>query len=339
MCQMYVFGGGNSFYWDRACQAGTFGSHAEGGEDMSGMHRHRMKHKRSMIQLLSAVLLNGYMIGFRNGKIYTGKAKAVCVPVLNCYSCPGALGACPVGALQAAVGGGKGHVPFYVLGILMLFGVVLGRVVCGFLCPFGFVQDLLYKIPVPKLHVPKKIDRPARYLKYVVLLAAVILLPVSAAAKTGAAVPYFCKYICPAGTLGGALPLMGADPVLRDLTGTLFDWKLFVLAVVMILSMLISRPFCRYLCPLGAFYALFNRFSFFQMQLDQTKCTGCGACERVCPMEVEVTRNINSAECIRCGKCKGACPTGAISSGFGNKEGTSEPGNEASGKKERRIPE
>ena len=113
---------------------------------MPGMHRNRLKGRISrqrVIQLAAAVLFNGYVIGFGKGRIFTGKSKAICVPVLNCYSCPGALGACPIGALQASLGGMKHHFPFYVLGMLMLFGIVLGRVVCGLLCPFGLVQDLL----------------------------------------------------------------------------------------------------------------------------------------------------------------------------------------------------
>jgi Polyferredoxin len=256
------------------------------------------------------------MVGFQKGKIFAGSTKAVCVPVLNCYSCPGALGACPIGALQTAVGGIKHHFPFYVLGLLMLFGIILGRVICGLLCPFGLVQDLLYKIPVRKLTVPKKADRPARYLKYVVLLVLVILLPAFAVTKAGAALPYFCKYMCPAGTLGGGIPLMIAEPALQKLTGMLFDWKILVLAVVVIASMLIPRPFCRYLCPLGAFYSLFHKFGFFQMHLDKNKCIGCKECEYSCPMAVEVTKSLCSPECIRCGKCKSVCPAGAISSGF-----------------------
>lgn len=287
---------------------------------MPGVHRDRVRRARlsfqRAVQLVSAVFFNGYMAGFQKGRIFTGRTKAVCVPVLNCYSCPGALGACPIGSLQTALGGVKHHFPFYVLGLLMLFGVALGRAVCGLLCPFGLVQDLLHKIPVPKRRVPRRIDRPARYVKYAVLLVFVVLLPAFAPTGTGAAPPYFCQYICPAGTLGGGIPLVLSNPALQKLAGALFSWKALVLAAVAAASLFIHRPFCRYLCPLGAFYALFNRFSFFQMRLDRDACVGCKQCERVCPMEVEVTKNINSPECIRCGQCKAACPSGAISCGF-----------------------
>lgn len=237
------------------------------------------------------------------------------MPVLNCYSCPGALGACPIGSLQTALGT-KHRFPFYVLGVLMLFGVLFGRLVCGLLCPFGLVQDLLDKIPVKKLRVPRRIDRPARYVKYLVLAVLVVLLPTFATGAGGIAPPYFCKYLCPAGTLEGGIPHVLLNPQLRRVAGALFDWKLAVLVVIVLASTVLHRPFCRYLCPLGAFYALFNRFSFFQMHVDRDKCVGCRACERACPMAVEVTKNINSAECIRCGKCKSVCPTAAISWGF-----------------------
>ena len=287
------------------------------------MHRNRVKGGGKVrlsfqrkIQLLAAVLFNGYAAGFLKGRIFTGGSKAFCIPVLNCYSCPGALGACPIGSLQAVLGGRKAGFPFYVLGTLMLFGVVLGRAACGLLCPFGLVQDLLHKIPVRKVRIPKRIDRPARYVKYGILLTLVILLPAFAPTETGIAPPYFCQYICPAGTLEGGIPLLLLDGALRKAAGALFRWKVLVLVVILGLAAAVQRPFCKYLCPLGAFYALFNRFSFYQMGLDREKCVRCARCERACPMGVEVTKNINSPECIRCGRCREVCPTGAVSGGF-----------------------
>lgn len=286
---------------------------------MPGMYRNWVKEKlqkklsfQRTVQLISAAVLNGYALWFAKGKIFTGKSKAVCVPVLNCYSCPGALGACPIGALQASLGG-KHHFPFYVLGLLMLFGTLLGRLVCGLLCPFGLVQDLIHKIPAPKWKVPKRIDRSARFFKYAILLGFVIILPAFVVTKTGITPPYFCKYICPAGTLGGGIPQMISNSLLRSLAGLLFGWKMIVLFVILAVSVFIHRPFCRYLCPLGAFYSLFNHFSFYQMKLENDKCVGCKKCERSCPMSVEVTKNINSRECIRCRKCIEICPTKAIS--------------------------
>ena len=286
---------------------------------MSGMHRNRVKtdrqkkqsRLRAVIQLCFTALLNGYAVGFFKGKIFHGKSKAVCVPVLNCYSCPGALGSCPIGALQNALASGR-KIPYYVLGTIMLFGVFFGRLVCGFVCPFGFIQDLLHKIPVKKIKVPKKLDKVLRFIKYFILAVFVILLPLLLTDEYGLSSPYFCKFICPAGTLEGGVPLVLLNSSLRSAAGWLFGWKAAVLVIVLIGSVFIHRFFCKYLCPLGAFYALFNKFSFYRLNVEKEKCTDCKKCEQVCPMNVEITRCINSTECIRCGKCKAACPTEAI---------------------------
>lgn len=276
----------------------------------------KQSNKRSLIQLLATVLSNGYLIGFAQGKINTGDQKFLCVPGLNCYSCPGAVGACPIGALQAVLGDRRYQFSYYVFGTLLLFSVLLGRVVCGFLCPFGFLQDLIYKIKCKKWKVPKKIDKPLRYLKYVMLVLPVILLPMVLTNAFGMAPPYFCEFVCPVGIFEGGIPLVSQNQNLQEMVGFLFGWKMFILITIVVLSATIYRPFCKYLCPLGAFYGLFNRFSFYKMHADEFRCDGCGACERACPMQVEVRSCINGAECIRCGKCKTVCHTQAISSGF-----------------------
>jgi polyferredoxin len=276
--------------------------------------------KRMFVQALTALAVNSHLSGYISGKIYTGDAKFVCVPVLNCYSCPGATGACPIGSLQAVVGGEKHQVSFYILGFMMLFGILLGRFICGFLCPFGWIQDLIYKIKSHKIKVPKKIDKPLRFLKYIILVVFVLLLPMFLTNKYGIASPYFCKYICPAGTLGAGIPLTVLNEPLRSGLGFLFIWKLLILGIILLSSLFIYRPFCKYFCPLGAFYALFNKISFYQMHVDHSKCIQCGACMRQCKMQVNVLQNINSTECIRCGECKAVCPTNAISSGFNLKK-------------------
>lgn len=272
---------------------------------------------RPWIQAAWTALSNGYIAGFLHNKIYTGPFKQICVPGLNCYSCPGALGSCPIGSMQAVISGNKHNFSWYVLGLLMLFGAVLGRLICGFLCPFGWIQELLHKLPVKKLHVPEIPDKWLRKLKYVILAVFVILLPMLAVDIYGLGSPWFCKWICPAGTLEGGLPIIAANESLRNSIGFTFWWKVALLAVTVLASMVIYRPFCKYICPLGAFYALFNRFSLMRMELDSGSCIRCNKCMRACPMQVNVLKNINSAECIRCGKCARECPTGAIDLKFG----------------------
>ena len=272
---------------------------------------------RPWIQLGFTAISNGYIAGFLKGRIYNGPIKTVCVPGLNCYSCPGALGSCPIGALQSVISGNRHNFSYYVIGLLVLFGVVLGRFVCGFLCPFGWIQQLLHKVPLPKIKVPEKPDKALRLLKYAVLVVFVILLPMLAVNQFGLGSPWFCKWICPAGTLEGGLPVLSFSESLRNSIGFTFFWKAGLLAATVIASMLIYRPFCKYLCPLGAFYALFNRWSLTRMELDEGSCIHCKKCVRACPMQVDVLKNINSAECIRCGKCESVCPTGAIDIKFG----------------------
>lgn len=272
----------------------------------------KMNSFRHKIQAFATLLTNGNVAGYISGQIYKGNIKNACVPGLNCYSCVGALGSCPIGSLQAVIGKSGGRFSFYVVGFLLLIGSLLGRFVCGFLCPFGFFQDLLHKIPFPKKIRTMPKEKILVKLKYVILLVFVILLPMYLVNDIGNSYPYFCKFICPVGTLEGGIPLVLLNKAMRGSIGFLFVWKNVILLTTIILSIMIYRPFCKLICPLGAIYSLFNKVSFYRYQINCDKCINCGRCAKICLMNVDPVKEANHPECIRCGNCRKACPKGAI---------------------------
>lgn len=264
--------------------------------------------KRHLIQLCAALLYNLNLKGFAEASIYMGRSKGLCVPGLNCYSCPGAVGSCPLGALQNALWAMDRKLPFYIVGVLLLLGVTLGRTICGFLCPFGFIQELLYKIPVHKVK-KSPVTRALSKMKYVVLAVFVLILPIAFKLVSGLPVPAFCKYICPAGTLEGGIPLVLLDQSLKGLAGRLFGWKVLVMAGILISACFIYRSFCRFLCPLGAIYSLFAPVALLGVKMNQDACTDCGRCVRACKMDI---KHVGDRECIQCGECMKECGAGAI---------------------------
>lgn len=271
-----------------------------------------MDKKRFSIQAFAALIQNANFKGFFTGRIYTGSLKQACVPGINCYSCPGAVGACPLGSIQSFLGSRPFRFPYFVLGLLFFFGALLGRAVCGFLCPMGWLQELIHLIPFPVKKNKFKGDKPLRWFKYI-LLALTLTLPLVIPR-----IPFFCKYLCPSGTAAGIL-LASADSAVRPLLGGIFRWKLAVLAVMIVGCLAIWRPFCKYLCPLGAIYGLFNKASLYRLQVDGDKCIHCGKCADVCRMCADPVENPNSCECIRCGDCARECPAHAITIGLKQK--------------------
>ena len=271
---------------------------------------------RHVFQSFWFLLTNSFFEGFKTGKIYGGKWKQLCVPGMNCYSCPGAKGSCPIGALQAVIGSPKYKFSYYVVGFLFFVGALIGRGVCGYLCPFGLVQDLLHKIPFVKKIETFKGDKALRKAKYLILLVFVILLPLFLVDIIGQGAPYFCKLICPVGMMEGGIPLVLMNKSMRGAIGFLYAWKGLILILTIFLSIVIYRPFCKYICPLGAIYSLFNSVSLFRYTLDHQKCIHCGRCKAVCEMQCDPVKNCNDLECIRCGKCKNACPVDAIACGI-----------------------
>lgn len=268
--------------------------------------------KRKIIQIAAFGYSNPFLANFAGGNLYKGKWKQFCNPGMNCYSCPAASLACPIGAMQAVNGSAKFSASFYVTGILLAFGLVFGRAGCGFLCPFGLIQELLHKIPSPKFHLPK----PVTYLKYVLLAVFVLILPVAVTNVVGGGDPAFCKFICPVGTLEGGIPMLASHPELRNVIGGLFSLKAVILVITLAGCVLVCRFFCKAMCPLGAIYGLCNKVSLYRVHVDIYSCIGCGRCRSECPMDVDPVQHPDSAECIRCGKCAAGCPADALSLGF-----------------------
>ena len=200
------------------------------------------------MQAAASFLHNPHLTNFLTGRIYRGPTKAACVPGLNCYSCPGAAGACPIGSLQSFLSGVSPRFPAYVLGAILLMGLTFGRFICGWLCPFGFMQELLYRLPGAKLG-KSSLTRRLSQLKYVWSLLFVLVLPLLFWGMTGIGIPAFCKFICPAGTLEGAVPLLLANETLRAAAGAITVWKFALLVVFLALMVVTYRPFCRWFCP------------------------------------------------------------------------------------------
>ena len=267
-----------------------------------------MPSKRKWIQLYAALLYNANLKGFVQGNIYQGGTKVLCAPGINCYSCPGAVGACPLGSLQGAISSGHSTL-WYVGGILLLYSILFGRMICGWVCPFGYIQELVYKLKTPKLK-KNKFTRILSYLKYVLLVVFVFIIPIMYAFKDQP-LPAFCKFICPAGTLEGGMLLLAneVNASYFSMLGPIFTWKFLLMVSIMVGCVFVFRLFCRFLCPLGALYGLFNKFSFFGVKVEEHNCINCNLCVKHCKMDVN---KVGDQECISCGECMNVCPTDAI---------------------------
>ncbi len=281
-----------------------------------------MELARKWVQIITALLTNGYWAFPFTRNMYQGPLKVVCSPGLNCYSCPAATTYCPIGAFQQMMLSiqfnlefGKYYLGLFVLGCIGVVGSFLGRIVCGWACPFGFIQELIYKIPTKKKW---GVPRILRFIKYGLLLLTVVLLPLLVVDAMGLGEPWFCKYICPAGTLEAGLPMLLLKPDLRAAAGLLFSVKVVIMVGFLLWSIKASRPFCRTACPLGAFYGLFNKWRVVKMHLNEDKCTKCLECHPVCPMGVKFNESPDDADCIGCLKCMNeACRYGAITLSVG----------------------
>jgi ferredoxin-type protein NapH len=222
----------------------------------------------------------------------------MCSPVFHCYACPLATFACPIGIIAqfSAL-----HVfPFVAIGLLVAVGALFGTLICGWVCPFGYLQDLTAKVPTPKFDLPKFTS----YFRYVVLIGAVLAIPY----LFGESHPLFVCRVCPAGGLEAAVPTM----VSQASAGEEVIWpnalKLMIIIVFVVAIFFVKRPWCRVLCPLGAIFSLFNRASAFFLRFNTEECTKCERCHKLCEYGIEPEKTSNDLRCIRCLECTKCSP-------------------------------
>jgi ferredoxin-type protein NapH len=277
---------------------------------------------RRALQLFGLVAFNGYY--------WAPQGKFACLPVLNCYACPIGTVACPIGSTIAF--SFVRRFPFYILGMLGALGVMVGRAFCGWACPFGLLQDGLHKIPTRKWKLPTAFNG----LKYLLLISLVFVIPFwlgggkerkgsdSLLVGQEGTVDY-CSTICPAGTLEGSIPWLITTPSLRAHISWRTWSKIGLLVVILGLTVVSSRFFCRALCPLGALMAFATPVSLLRLETNQEKCTRCRKCIRVCPTAARLLPEAKSGkeaswECVMCLDCVKKCPeSGALLAKFGFK--------------------
>lgn len=249
--------------------------------------------KRRISQIVSLVLLHSS---------WGPELKWLCNPVLTCHSCVLAWFACPIGVFIHY--SGYHLFPFFAAGMVLVIGVLVGRLLCGWVCPFGFLMDVLYKIPSPKFLLPQWTG----YLKYVVLAAMVVLIPFIFGEST---MYSFCR-ICPASAIEVALPNLALSGF--NTVSVLTVVKLVILVGVVALAVFSSRSFCKVFCPIGALLAPLNLVSFWAMKPPTFACQACSRCDRYCPSNGLPSDRIRhgippnrALECIVCHDCQSVC--------------------------------
>jgi ferredoxin len=260
--------------------------------------------KRRIFQTLGTILPNSYIQGFTSGSLalYQGVLKTGCAPILNCYACPSALFSCPIGTIQHFMV--TGSFPTYAVGTLGIVGSAVGRMTCGTLCPFGFLQDLLYKFRSWKAAMPGFL----RYFRYAVLAGLVFIIPYLTQQNV------FSK-LCPMGTLIGGLPWVTFNLNVRSMIRGMFWVKIAITLFFLTTFTMVKRPFCRAVCPLGAIFSLFNRVSFLRLAWNPDTCTRCGKCRKICPVDIRIDRNPDSPDCLLCLDCT-KCPSVKLTTTF-----------------------
>ncbi len=269
----------------------------------------KLEIRRHLVQLCVTLLYNPNIFKASGSSGVYLPSDQACVPGLNCQYCRYSAAGCPLGITQQAFAGGFTAIAWKTWGIFALFALLFGRMICGWACPIGFFQDLLDKVPLPK--IPKsRITCCLSYLKYIISAVFIIGLPFYTGHFTPRGMTAFCAKICPGNLMEAViLPnLMRGN--WNNLALALDNSKFAGIMLLLTAMLVIYRPFCRFICPLGAFYGFFNKFALLGMKVEHNKCLNCHTCVRQCKMDI---KRVGDHECIGCGKCIAGCPANAIS--------------------------
>ncbi len=283
---------------------------------------------RKIIQFLCFVLFNAAVFGLA--------PLSVILPVVHSLGTPQKTIGDAFTILQKMLY--ENLFPWLPLASFVLAAAVLGRSLCGWVCPFGFIQDLLVYIKKRHAKVSLRTHQSSVNVKYLILAVTLFIsgtLAVSLAMGVGESyrralgvfAPAPFNALSPSDTLFAILPRIVLESwyglVAESLLASPLLWaRIFILGIFLLLAVYVPRSWCRYACPHGALLAVLNRFSFLGLQRDPVKCTkdGCRQCVEVCPMRIRILElpweKFSDPECIYCLKCAAACPTNAIKPKF-----------------------
>jgi ferredoxin-type protein NapH len=292
----------------------------------------RFQTPRWISQIFFFFLLNAVIFGF--------VPLSIVLPVLHSSGTPQRTIGDAFAVLQEQLY--QGIFPWLPLAAFVLVAVFLGRATCSWVCPYGFVQDILSYFRRRHTEVSLRTHGQMVYIKYMVLATVVLICAIMGGSLVSGVGQSYRKalgafgeapfnFLSPADTLFAILPKMVLDfryalveqsvnTILGGVSSLalLFWARLVVLAAVIVLAVYVPRSWCRYFCPHGALLALLNRFSFLGLKREAISCTKatCRECVKVCPMKVPILEHpwekFADPECIYCLKCVDACSTRAI---------------------------
>lgn len=182
----------------------------------------------------------------------------------------------------------------YAMTTIMLLGILLGPVFCGFVCPFGFMQDLSSRLG--KILGIKRRQMPKKYQKLLVFTRYIIFLLVGVS------------------SVQIIFQLLGYDPRVNFLkimeSQVVSVGAIMTIIIFLIIGVFFKRPFCNYFCYEGAKYGVMGVARLFRIKRNESSCVNCKKCDKVCPMNIEISTNkkVNSLQCVNCYECVSCCP-------------------------------